>query len=203
MGTRQPESESGPTERLSSRWDPLCLPLAWLALGLALVVLAPGCTRPSGARALPSDFQFVAYQSDTYSDGDQVAFSSLFTDGKPVVLNFWGGLCPPCRVEMPAFQRVYQEYDKRLVMFGLDVGPFTFLGSTEDARALLDTLHISYPTGTLPRDQAVAAQVLAAYEIQGLPVTVFLTQEGEVYRTWTGVLDEERLEELVQELLAL
>ena len=35
--------------------------------------------------------------------------------GKPVVLNFWAGLCPPCRDEMPVLQKVYPFYYKLTV----------------------------------------------------------------------------------------
>ncbi|MEO5893471.1 MAG: TlpA disulfide reductase family protein [Ferruginibacter sp.] len=36
---------------------------------------------------------------------DLAAFS-----GKPLVINFWGTWCPPCREELPAFQKARDKY---------------------------------------------------------------------------------------------
>lgn len=30
--------------------------------------------------------------------------------GKPLIINFWGTFCPPCRDEMPALQSVYEKW---------------------------------------------------------------------------------------------
>ena len=34
-------------------------------------------------------------------------------EGKPLALNFWAGLCPPCWAEMPQFQVFYEESKAR------------------------------------------------------------------------------------------
>lgn len=52
------------------------------------------------------DFGIVAYQGEALLGGREVRFSKVFEQGKPVVLNFWAGLCPPCRAEMPWFQKL-------------------------------------------------------------------------------------------------
>ena len=68
--------------------------------------------------------------------------------GQPVVLNFWAALCPPCRAEMPEFQRVYDEREAEVLVLGIDIGPQQFLGSREEGRALLADLGVHYPAGT-------------------------------------------------------
>lgn len=97
--------------------------------------------------ALPADFPVIFYQDAGLEKDEQVMFSELVAEGKPVVLNFWAGLCPPCRAEMPAFQAISDEYEDRILMFGLDVGPFVGLGSEESGRALLEELSISCALG--------------------------------------------------------
>jgi len=144
-----------------------------------------------------SDFEFSMYRGDVGTAVQGAHFSDLFPSDNPVVLNFWAGLCPPCRAEMPGFQRVYNDYKDRITLLGLDIGPFMGLGSQGDARVLLSELNITYPTGfSHSRDPVVQFGVTA------MPTTVFFTPDGEVFSTDIGYLDEGRLEEKIQRLLA-
>ncbi len=169
---------------------------------VVVLLAAVACLGATKALKLPADFQIAVYQGAEELGGQTVAFSSLFNKGKPVVLNFWAGLCPPCRAEMPAFQRVYQEHRNDLILFGLDVGAYTLLGTSAEAKALLQELQVTYPAGTLTPGTANGAEVLASYEVQGMPTTVFLASDGRVYKTWVGPLTEAKLKELVEGLLA-
>jgi thiol-disulfide isomerase/thioredoxin len=156
--------------------------------------------RSSGAVAsesqLPADFVVLVDQGQDELGGSEVQFSELLAEGKPVVLNMWAGLCPPCRLEMPDFQEVHIEFGDSIVLLGLDVGPFTSLGTREDAEGLIEELGVTYPIGTTDH-----AGVVRDYGLIGMPTTYFLTPDGEVHRQWTGLLTEEKLVELVDELL--
>jgi thiol-disulfide isomerase/thioredoxin len=144
----------------------------------------------------PPDFQVLVYQGVEELGGSEIEFSEVLADGKPVVLNMWAGLCPPCRLEMPDFQEVHNEFGDSVVLLGLDVGPFTSLGTREDAEALIEELGVTYPIGTTDD-----AGVVRDYGLIGMPTTYFLTPDGEIHRQWTGILTEEKLVELVEELL--
>lgn len=146
---------------------------------------------------LPADFTISMYQGLEMQEGDEVLFSELLAEGKPVVLNFWAGLCPPCRVEMPDLQAVNDAYQGEILLFGLDVGPFTGLGSNEDGRKLLKELAVTYPAGT-----TADPNVVREYGILGMPTTYFITPDGRIQDTWTGLLTEEKLTELVEQLIA-
>ena len=145
---------------------------------------------------LPADIQISTYQGDDILGGREVDLSEVLSQGKPVVLNFWAGLCPPCRLEMPDLQAVHEQYGDDVILFGLDVGPFMNLGSREDGKALIQELGVTYPAGT-----TFDNQVVRDYRIIGMPSTLFITPKGEVLRTWTGLLTEDKLAELIEELL--
>lgn len=146
---------------------------------------------------LPSDIQVTIYQGEGFQAGEEVSLSELLSEGKPLILNFYAGLCPPCRLEMPDLQKVYEENQDKVFLLGLDIGPFIGLGSREDGQALLQELSVTYPAGTT-FDQAVVRN----YRILGMPTTHFISPKGEIVRTWTGILTLGQANELVDELLA-
>jgi len=99
---------------------------------------------PAGEK-VAQDLSSTLYQgSDVLGEGN-LTISSL--QGKPLVLNFWAGLCPPCRAEMPDLQEFYEENKDRVNLLGIDVGQFTGLGDQASAKALLEELDVTYPAG--------------------------------------------------------
>ncbi len=195
---------------LQGRYRRLRRPLGLFTLvGTGLLVLAAcggastptpvsSAATPSAEVRVPFDFEILVYQGADEIGGETVRFSDLFAQGKPVVLNFWAGACPPCVAEMPDLQSVYEEFGDRIVLFGLDVGVFTLLGTREEGRALLQELEITYPAGSTLEGSAVKE-----YDVLGMPTTVFLTPSGDVMRTWSGLLNRDKLADLVQQLLAV
>lgn len=177
----------------------------------AILLVVAGCAGAGGSapqyaftpvsdepesRGRAPDFKVSVYQGDDVLGGRELKFSELL--GKqPIVLNFWAGLCPPCRAEMPDLQAMYNQNQDRLLLLGLDVGPFVGLGSREDGRRLLDELKVTFPTAT-----TLDAQVVRDYKLVGMPTTYFIKPDGTIHRQWTGLLNKKKLDELVNELLA-
>ncbi len=156
-----------------------------------------GSTGPSADRRLAApDFPLTLYQGADVLGSEELKFSEVFAQGKPVVLNFWAGLCPPCRAEMPGFQKVYDELGDQFTLLGVDIGPFIGLGSREDGQELLKELNVTYPAGTTLEESTVAQ-----YKVRGMPTTLFLTSSGEIFDTHTGLLDERTFRNKVQDLL--
>ena len=170
-------------------------PLAVITLLGILTLIAVGSACGSRSNLEPApDFQFSLYQGEEDLGGAELSLSDL--RGKPLVLNFWAGLCPPCRAEMPEFQEFYDEYGDRVNILGLDVGPFTGLGSNKTGRGLLNVLNIHYPAGTTSD-----GQVVLDYRIPGMPSTYFITADGKIFRRWTGRLDKDNLVRITGQLL--
>jgi thiol-disulfide isomerase/thioredoxin len=182
-------------------------PLGSFRFGLltifALLLLLAACGNENGdsgeegASELEHDFAFVPYQSIGNPDGEtEMMFSEVFEEGKPVVLNFWAGQCPPCRAEMPYFERMANEYEDQFILLGIDVGVFTGLGTEQNALDLLEELNITYPAG-----RAVDREPLIDYRATGMPTTVFFNADGEVVDRHIGLILEDDFRERLDELI--
>ena len=143
-------------------------------------------------------FSMTAYQGAEQLGGTNVSLADVkaHVAGKPIVLNFWGGSCPPCRAEMPGFQNVYERHSDDILMLGVDIGPFLGLGTRTSALRLLDELGITYPAA-----YAVDRDPLAQFQITGLPATYFFDGTGNLLSSRGGFIDERALENRVRELI--
>jgi len=89
--------------------------------------------------------------------------------GKLVFLNFWASWCLPCREEMPAMERLYQEFkDKGFVIVAVNVKD-----KRKDALAFIKELKVTYPALYDPE-----GEVGLLYGAWGLPATYLIGREG-------------------------
>ena len=169
----------------------------WIAgaFAVALVALIGFSLRDSAGGG---SFSMTAYQGAEQLGGTTVSMADVkaHVAGKPIVLNFWGGSCPPCRAEMPGFQNVYERHADDILMLGVDIGPFLNLGSRTSALRLLDDLGITYPTA-----YAINRNPVAQFQITGLPATYFFDGNGNLVGTAPGFINERDLENRVRELI--
>ena len=150
----------------------------------------------SNTPKLAENFNISFYNTNNLLVDNETQFFTLFQNDKPIVLNLWAGLCPPCRAEMPEMEEVYKEYSESIILFGLDLGPFMGLGSENDGQTLVGDLGITYPTGTTDN-----SDVIHTYKVLGLPTTFFINSNREITRTWTGIIHKEKLVELIEDLM--
>jgi thiol-disulfide isomerase/thioredoxin len=142
-----------------------------------------------------SNFDFEVYQGSDILGGENLSLDDVLALNKPLVLNFWAGDCPPCRAEMPAFQRIYEDVKDEVVFLGLDVGVFTGLGTKASALRLLDDLRITYPIGAPPNRSAVVS-----YAVRSMPTTVFFDATGKIVDRVDGAISEFRMATIVDEI---
>ncbi len=166
----------------------------WLA-AVAVAVFIASCSPSKSGESAYGDLTLSMYTGADRVGGEELALSSL--EGQPVLLNFWAGLCPPCRAEMPDLQQFHEDFQDEALLVGVDVGQFTMLGGEPEARALLDDLGITYPTGSTPD-----RRIMQAFMVTTMPTTVFVNSDGTVFRKWSGVLDHETLVKITNEMLA-
>ena len=156
---------------------------------------APDSSSGSVALGVP-DIEISAYQGQDVLGGEDTTLSAVVGQGKPVVLNFWAALCPPCRAELPEFDHVYNQRSDEVTILGIDIGPQQLLGTREEGEALLAELGVSFPAGTTFDDT-----VVRGFEVFSMPTTFFIAADGSVMRKWSGILDEDKLNDLIDELL--
>jgi thiol-disulfide isomerase/thioredoxin len=178
-----------------------------LAIILTVAAIACGCSDSSstsivgdGASSSSSNdqapnFSITMYQGQDVVGAEEVSLHSLFGD-KPIVLNFWAGLCPPCRAEMPDLQEFNEKFEDRALLLGIDLGQFFGLGNQKDAQELLDELEVTYPAG-FTND----GDVIQDYRVLGMPTTIFIDKDGNIFNKWTGALNVSILEEKTLEML--
>ena len=182
------------------------------AAAVGLFAVAGACGGSEGADPTPTftrevedksldlkpapDFTINAYQGSEVIGGDTLQLSDL--QGKPLALNFWGGLCPPCRAELPDFQAFYDSHKDEINLFGLDVGAVFGLGrqGRRQGPAGRTGHHLSGGVHR-GRERDKESTVSWAYpQLRSSPRT------ATYIRLWQGPLNEEKLAEITEEMLA-
>lgn len=107
--------------------------------------------------------------------------------GKPLLLDFWGSYCGPCKRATQHAQDLEQRYHAS----GLAVVTFT-QDSAADARAWADYNHVTLPI-VLDADGAA----FKAFDIQGVPVTILIGADGKIAHYWVGLDDPSSMDSVV------
>ena len=150
-------------------WITLSLFLLTMGFGwIWLSAASPGTTTQGDIPAPQKGFLAPDFELETF-DHEVYKLSDL--RGKPVLINFWASWCPPCRTEMPAIQKVYDEYrDQGFEVLAVNSTHQDNLG---DAITFAQIRRLTFPI-LLDRDGSVGN----LYEIRSLPTTFFIDAEG-------------------------
>lgn len=166
-----------------------------LALGLIWIYVARdnAIASSSGTSAAPQqgflapDFELVT------TTGETVRLSDL--RGQAVLVNLWATWCPPCRAEMPAIEKVYNEYkDEGLVVLAVNM---TYQDTPGRIAPFVAEHGLTFPilldeTGDMAND----------YQLRSLPSSYFITREGIINEVVIGgPMSEALLRTRVEEII--
>ena len=93
-------------------------------------------------------------------------------------------------------ERVFDQVRDRVVLVGVDVGPFVGLGEHDDARRLLAELGIHYPAAF-----AIDSTPVRLYQVRSMPTTIFVTSKGKILDTANGMLVESQMRGKIERLI--
>ncbi|MCL1952004.1 MAG: TlpA family protein disulfide reductase [Oscillospiraceae bacterium] len=121
----------------------------------------------------------------TDAAGNPVKLSDL--RGKPVVLNFWASWCPPCRQEMPEFDKAHKELGGEIQFMMVDL--------TDGARetTAVASQFVREQGYGFPVYFDTQGQAADAYGIRSIPATYFIDARGRVVSSQVGSLSEAAL----------
>ncbi len=180
LNTGQAEA---PRKGLSLGSIVLLLGIAAVAVVFAVALAEQQKTQPTAGPA--PDFEFTTFEGETMRLSD--------LRGSVVVLNFWASWCAPCRYEAPALQSAWESYQNRddVVFLGVayaDNGPKSIEYMEEFGITFLNAPDL----GTRISDQ---------YNIQGVPETFIIDQDGNVAEFIYAGVTEQQLRTSVDRLL--
>ena len=111
----------------------------------------------------------------TVSDGE---FSLLSHRGKVVVLDFWASWCRPCRTALPILLEVSTRYPE---------SEFCLMTvNQEETQEEISDFLTRYDLENLPVAMDLDGKISKQYQVQGIPQTVIINQEGKVEKVWVG-----------------
>ena len=157
--------------------------VALAAIGWVVLSGSDGGAEVDDATPAIADLAFLT------EDGTEATLADY--RGEPLVVNFFASWCAPCRAEMPDFSQVDTEAD----------GAVRFLGISHDLdestwRSFITEVDVSFETAFQPEQE-----IWESLGLFGMPSTAFVTSDGEVVHTWSGVMDAETLRGLIAEHL--
>lgn len=122
-------------------------------------------------------------------DGKEVSLNDF--KGTVILVNFWATWCGPCIHEMPALEKLFQNYKEDVQVLGL-----TIASKKEQVPGKVKETGVTYPI-LLDADKVVADYG----SFNSIPQTFIIDREGNIVKQITGARDYETFEAEVRKLI--
>jgi peroxiredoxin len=142
-----------------------------LILGIAWIYLSRDASGTSATDTLSAPQQGFAapdFELETLA-GARVRLSDL--RGQSVLVNLWATWCPPCREEMQAIEKVYQEYAPQgLAVLAVNM---TYQDDPGAILPFVNERNLSFPVLL-----DTTGDMAHAYQLRSLPSSYFIRRDG-------------------------
>ena len=112
--------------------------------------------------------------------------------GKPVLINFWATWCGPCVNEMPAFERLKEDYGEEVVIVAVNCG--------EKAEAVREFAETNGYTFSFAIDEKAKISTMD-YPTMSIPYTVLVDKEGNIAEEFVGAVSAEKQYKIYKEAI--
>ena len=148
-----------------------------LIAGAAWIFFSADSTNATGKTSAPqAGFSAPDFTLQT-PEGEIYTLSEL--KGSAVLINLWATWCPPCRAEMPAIEKMYQEYkDQGLVVLAVNM---TYQDDPANVAPFIQEYNLTFPV--LLEE---TGKVGAAYQLRSLPSSYFIDRTGVIQEVVIG-----------------
>jgi len=116
--------------------------------------------------------------------------STLFTDGKPALINYWFSNCQPCKREMPALQAAFAQYGEQVNFVGINTQD-----SPEIVSSFVQDIGVTYRILRDPNGKSVVANGVSTF-----PTTFFVNAAGTIIKQIAGELTADDISAALEEL---
>lgn len=111
---------------------------------------------------------------------------------KPVLINFWATWCPPCRMEMPGLQNLYEEFGDKVDFVMIN------LGETKDT---IQDFLVENEVYTFPIGYDETDSYGMKFSIVGIPTTYIIGKDKIIKNYIVGARDEDQFREYLEEVI--
>lgn len=172
----------------------------WILVGLVVAALVAGGTFlakfGSGIQQVAVGSRAPDFRAIDLATGDSVSFRERYR-GAVTLVNIWATWCIPCRVEMPAMERVYQD----LAPKGFKIAAVSIdEGNPEDVREFGQELGLTFD---LLQDRTTTVSQI--YQTTGVPESFLLNRDGIIVKRlmgdhdWSSEVNRKLIERLLDE----
>lgn len=133
--------------------------------------------------------------------GNKVSLASF--KGHPMIVDFWATWCGPCKVEIPWFEKLHDEYAKDgLEIIGVSADdydaddPAKLFTEKRDIADFATKMHMNYPV--LYNANSIANQWGG---IDSLPTTFFINREGTIVASTVGLAPMDEIKADIQKAI--